>query len=226
MPSSSCSPTVSPVRGSTTRSAGWMRSPCSACSRQRRIRRPRGRRAGNPPSSTLPSRTERSSGGSRAPAAVERDVDGEAVAVEIAAATIPGRLREPFAPPVRHALEERRRLPAVERLHEPAPGLVAGLVLEPEHPLAVERRNGVDEPDRVIGHLRRRCPSRCPRRAPARPPTRSRRRRSAGRGRRPLRQERDRGARKRCSQATARRGYRRPAPSRPGGLTLRGAIWA
>ncbi len=37
MPSSCSSPTRRPVRGSRTRSEGWIRSPCSECSRHRRL---------------------------------------------------------------------------------------------------------------------------------------------------------------------------------------------
>ncbi len=60
MPSSSCSPTVSPVRGSRTRSAGWMRSPCSACSRQSSAPSAESAPRRKPSASTLPRRTERS----------------------------------------------------------------------------------------------------------------------------------------------------------------------
>src|SRR5439155_2599054 len=42
---------------------------------------------------------------------------------------------------------------AVERLDHPPAGLVAGLVLEPQHPLPVEGRRAVGEADRVIGDL-------------------------------------------------------------------------
>ena len=86
-------------------------------------------------------------------AAVDRDVDGEALAVGDRRDDDPRRLGEPFAPSVRHAVEEERRLASVERLHVPAAGLVATLVLEPENALAVERRDGVDEAHRVVGHL-------------------------------------------------------------------------
>ena len=122
IPSSSCSPTVSPVRGSTTRSAGWMRSPCSACSRQRRVPSAESAPRRKPPTSTLPSRTERSErwiacGG----AAVERDVDGEARRGRDA----PRRRSPAPARALRSTRAARRRgtasrLAAVERLHEPA----------------------------------------------------------------------------------------------------------
>ncbi len=86
-------------------------------------------------------------------AAVDRDVDGEALAVGDRRDDDPRRLGEPFVPSVRHAVEEERRLASVERLHVPAAGLVAALVLEPENALAVERRDGVDETHRMVGHL-------------------------------------------------------------------------
>ena len=86
-------------------------------------------------------------------AAVDRDVDGEALAVGDRRDDDPRRLGEPFAPAVRHAVEEERRLASVERLHVPAAGLVATLVLEPENALALERRDGIDEAHRMVGHL-------------------------------------------------------------------------
>ena len=86
-------------------------------------------------------------------ATVDRDVDGKALAVRDPGDDDPGRLGEPLAPSVRHPVEEECRLAAVEGLHVPAAGLVATLVLEPEDPFAVERRDGIDEADRVVGHL-------------------------------------------------------------------------
>ena len=86
-------------------------------------------------------------------AAVDRHVDGEALAIGDRRDDDPRCLREPFVPAVRHAVEEQRRLASVERLHVPAAGLVAALVLEPENAVAVERRDGVDETDGMVGHL-------------------------------------------------------------------------
>ena len=86
-------------------------------------------------------------------AALQRDVDREAVAIGDRRRHDPRRLCESLVPSMRHAVEKRRGVAAVERLHLPAAGLVAALVLEPQHTLAVEGRNGVDEPDRMSRHL-------------------------------------------------------------------------
>src|SRR5688572_3994513 len=86
-------------------------------------------------------------------AAIEGDVDREAVAVGDRCDDDSGGLREPLAPAVRHAVEKERRLAAREGLHVPAAGLVAALVLKPENALAVQRGDGIDETHRVIRHL-------------------------------------------------------------------------
>ena len=85
--------------------------------------------------------------------AVERHVHREPVAVADAGDDDSRRLREALVPAVRDALEERSRLAARERLDEPLPGLVAGLVLEPEDALAVERRRAVEQADGVVRDL-------------------------------------------------------------------------
>jgi hypothetical protein len=83
----------------------------------------------------------------------ERDVDREAVAVADPGGDNSRRLREALAPAVWHPFQERLRLAFVEGLDEPAARLVAGLVLEPEHTFAVERRRSVGQADRVVGDL-------------------------------------------------------------------------
>src|SRR6188508_1309379 len=88
-------------------------------------------------------------------ATVERDVQREAVRVPEPGDDDPGCLRQPVAPAVRDALEERSPLSSVEWLDHPTSGLVSGLVLEPQHAFAVERRQPLDESDRVVARLPR-----------------------------------------------------------------------
>ncbi len=76
--------------------------------------------------------------------AVQRHMNREPVAIRDRDDDDSRRLRQPVAPAVRNALEKRLRFAAVERLHQPAARLVAGLVLKPEHAFAVEGRHGVD----------------------------------------------------------------------------------
>ncbi len=85
--------------------------------------------------------------------AVPRDVDREPVSVADSGRDDARSLCQPLAPAVRDALEERPRLTAGKRLDEPPAGLVAGLVVEPEHTLAVERRGAVRDADRALAHL-------------------------------------------------------------------------
>jgi len=84
---------------------------------------------------------------------VDRDVDRESVAVADSQCDDPWCLGQALTPPMRDAFEEGLHLAPVEWLDEPASGLVAGLVFEPEDPLAVEGRRAVDQADRVIRHL-------------------------------------------------------------------------
>ena len=84
---------------------------------------------------------------------VQRDVDTEPRAVADAGSDDAGSLRQPLAPAVRSAIEERFRLAARERLDDPAPCFGSRLVLEPEHPFAVQCRRAVDDPDRLVGDL-------------------------------------------------------------------------
>jgi len=51
---------------------------------------------------------------------------------------------------VRDAIEERSPLSSVEWLDHPMSGLVSGLVLEPQHAFAVERRQRLHESDGVV----------------------------------------------------------------------------
>src|SRR6476660_991839 len=87
------------------------------------------------------------------PRAAKRHVAGEALAVPDPGGDDPGRLDEPVRPAIGNAVEERPRLAAVERLHDPGPCLVAALVLEPEDALAVERGEAVDDSDGVVARL-------------------------------------------------------------------------
>ena len=109
--------------------------------------------------------------------AFDGHVDGESVAVAQAGRDDARRLRQTFAPAVRNAIEKHARVAPAEGLHEPAPGLVAALVLEPDHALPVERGCAVHDTHRVIGDCAaaRRCPHST--RAPARHRTGSTRRR-------------------------------------------------
>ena len=86
-------------------------------------------------------------------ASVERYVDREPVAVADPDRDDPRALGQAAVPAVGNALEEGLRLTAVERLDEPAAGFVPGLVLEPQHTLAVERRGSGEDADRMIRHL-------------------------------------------------------------------------
>jgi hypothetical protein len=67
----------------------------------------------------------------------------------IPAATMPGACAGPSFQPT-GTLQERSRLPAEERLHEPVSRLVAGLLLEPQDAFSVESRRSVDRADRVV----------------------------------------------------------------------------
>src|SRR5262245_65429789 len=70
---------------------------------------------------------------------IEGDVDCKAVAVSDPGDDDAWSLGEAVAPPVRNTVEEGSRLAAAERLHDPSARLVARVVREPEHALAVER---------------------------------------------------------------------------------------
>ena len=105
--------------------------------------------------------------------AVERYVDGEAVSIGGRRDDDSRSLREALVPAVRDAVEERSRLASEERLREPLAGLVAGLVLEPEHAFAVEARNRVDQPDWMVRYLAARAGVRRPVCEPASCRTRS-----------------------------------------------------
>jgi hypothetical protein len=93
---------------------------------------------------------------------------------------------------VRHAFDKGSYFSARERLHQPTARLVAGLVLKPEDSLAVERRRSIDEPNGAVGRLSALTGGAIPRKEL--PDTGLTRvvDASVRRGRRPLRQERDR----------------------------------
>ena len=82
-------------------------------------------------------------------AACHGDVNGKAVTVAEPERDDTRRLRQAFVPPVRNGREEGSRLAACEGLREPAAGLVAGVVCEPEDLTAIERRGAVRHPDRL-----------------------------------------------------------------------------
>src|SRR5207249_7094989 len=85
--------------------------------------------------------------------AVERDVDGESVAVADCRRYDPGGLGKALVPAIRNTFQKRSGLASREGLHEPATGLIAGLVLEPQDPLPVESRGSIDHADDAVGHL-------------------------------------------------------------------------
>ena len=170
-------------------------------------RPPRARRAGSRPRSTPPS-VDRLRGAVELARgrSVERDVDREPVAVaDPDRRRSPGAWARPSFQPCGTPSRNGRVSPPCERLDEPAAGLVPGLVLEPEHALAVERRRSVEEADRMIRHLAPLARSRDPRRAPARRPTRSTRTRAG----------RERLATTRAGRSPARGSAAPRSPSRP-----------
>ena len=79
-------------------------------------------------------------------------IDVETLAVAHRRRSDPVAKRQPVVPRIRYAAEEGARLAAAEGLREPTTRLVARLLLEPEHELAVERRGAVAHTDGVIGH--------------------------------------------------------------------------
>src|SRR5439155_25024073 len=85
--------------------------------------------------------------------AVERDVDCESVTVADSGRHDSGGLGETLVPAMRNTVQKRSGLPSRERLHEPAAGLIAGLVLEPQDLPAIESRRPVDHADDAVGHL-------------------------------------------------------------------------
>ena len=83
---------------------------------------------------------------------LERHEDREpAVALAHTQAHDARRLREALAPPHRDPVEERDGAPTVERLHEPSPGLVAGVLLPEQHRGAVDRGLSRRHAHRVLG---------------------------------------------------------------------------
>jgi len=84
--------------------------------------------------------------------ALERDVDGEPVAVADSRGHDARCLRQSLAPAVGSTLQEGSGLPTEEGLYAPAARLVPGLVLEPQDSLSVEGGHAVDHADGVVGH--------------------------------------------------------------------------
>src|SRR5438552_10850979 len=82
---------------------------------------------------------------------LERHEDGETLTVADSRRDDPRCLSEALAPAVGNACQERLAWPSRERLHEPAAGLIAGLVIEPQDSLAVECRHPVDHADDAVG---------------------------------------------------------------------------
>ncbi len=108
----------------------------------------------NPPSSCPPSHTEspeRWSSCARAPSS--ETWMAKPSRSEIAATTIPGACASPSFQPCGTPSRNGRVSPPWNGCTSQLAGLVAGLVLEPEDAFAVEARNRVDQPDRMVRDL-------------------------------------------------------------------------
>ncbi len=115
-------------------------------------------------------------------------VDGESISVAHSHRIEARRLGKALVPPRREEIEERAALPAVEWLVEPASGLVAGLVLEPQDPVPVDRGSAGDHPNGVIGDPAPRAGGAVPRMDLPHPTLRRGEHEPVGKLRRPIRE--------------------------------------